>query len=598
MQMRIMKNTTRLMRGLTAALFALVVSLFFGYYYPHHLHYQEQFQLFELTAPYARQALWLPGGMADYVGGFLTQFFVNSRLGGLLLALTLLGIQHFIARRCRHRRLVHNDLSYWPAWVMLYYLTDENAMPAAAVALLGALMMADALARLRGRGLRLVLLFVLTPLSYLLWGSVALLFVGAMAIEEAHRGWNARCTKALLATAVLLTACPLAAQYEWHYPLSHLFWGLHYFRYPAVFPTHVWVAVALTLLVMALSLALKDEARPADTPRWKTVASESWNALFIVMCTALIPRHYANWDKEEVMAYDFYARYQQWGEILKLANQKSPSWMMSLCNLNLALGVTGHLPDYQFRYFQCNEQGLFPDFERDFTSPLVTSEAFYQLGFINTAQRYTFEAQEAIPDGQRSVRCYQRLAETALINGDYPIARKYLRSLRHTLFYKKWADNLWALTEQPDEPLDERLLYSRLRNHRNPEDYLFSDTEIDAMLGRQFLAHKDNRLAYEYLMSYELLSRRLDLVAQYCRLGESLGYPKLPRAYQEALLLHWTLQHTDFRGFPWQVDPAVQQQMVRFIQDYRANRPMSYMRQAYAGTYWLFYIQETKTTRK
>jgi hypothetical protein len=42
------------------------------------------------------------------------------------------------------------------------------------------------------------------------------------------------------------------------------------------------------------------------------------------------------------------------------------------------------------------------------------------------------------------------------------------------------------------------------------------------------------------------------------------------------------------------VDQGLPQQMVHFIQDYRANRPMEYMQQQYAGTYWLYYIQETQ----
>ena len=55
---------------------------------------------------------------------------------------------------------------------------------------------------------------------------------------------------------------------------------------------------------------------------------------------------------------------------------------------------------------------------------------------ITVAQRTVFEAQEAILDFQKSGRCYQRLAQTYLILGNYEVARKYLIALQKTLFYR------------------------------------------------------------------------------------------------------------------------------------------------------------------
>jgi hypothetical protein len=578
---------------MTVLLFALTVFVFFGYFYPHHLHYQEQYQLFELTSDYAWRTLWRPGGLADYLGGFLTQFYVNSRFGGAIIALLLVGIRQLTAHAIGRRRFVGYALSYWPAWTMLYYLFDENAMLAAPVALAGSLACAAAMERIRGRALRMVLTVLLTPLMYLWWGGVAVVFVAARAVREVRRGWTARVGWGLLAALLAWTACPPVAQYIWPYPLEQFYRGIHYFRFPAMFPTGLWVSAGLCVAVMALGLVWKPKGYKEGLSRGRTALYEAFQGACVWAVSLLICQHGANWDKERVMAYDFFARYQQWDEILKLANEEEPTWSMNITYLNLALGMTGNLPEHQFQYFQYTEECLFPPFELDFTSPLPASEAFYYLGFINTAQRYTFEVQEAIPDGQRSARCYQRLAETALIDGDYPIARKYLRPLLHTMFYRNWARNVWRLTED-EGALEKRPLYSRLRHLRNTEDYLFSDTEIDSMLGRIFLLHKDNRMAFEYLMSFELLSRHLDLFEKYIHMGGGLGYKQLPRSYQEALLLNWTMHHSDFRGFEWQVSPALKQQMVNFINDYNANKPMDYMRQVYKGTYWLFYILETK----
>ena len=46
-------------------LFGVAVVLFFGLAYPHHLHYQEQFQLFLFDSNYVWDVVKQPGGVAD-----------------------------------------------------------------------------------------------------------------------------------------------------------------------------------------------------------------------------------------------------------------------------------------------------------------------------------------------------------------------------------------------------------------------------------------------------------------------------------------------------------------------------------------------------
>ncbi len=92
--------------------------------------------------------------------------------------------------------------------------------------------------------------------------------------------------------------------------------------------------------------------------------------------------------------------------------------------LNLALGKTGQMGDRMFEFYQNGTEEMLPEFQRDFTSPLPTSEAYYHLGMVNTAQRFTFEAMEAIPNFNKSGRCFKRLAETNLINGQYESGSK------------------------------------------------------------------------------------------------------------------------------------------------------------------------------
>jgi hypothetical protein len=213
----------------------------------------------------------------------------------------------------------------------------------------------------------------------------------------------------------------------------------------------------------------------------------------------------ANIKAEKVMQYDFMARHQQWNRILETINAEKPNNQIGVTVQNLALAMNGLLTDYLFEFNQNGILGLLPDVQSDATSPLPTAEAFYQLGMINVAQRTVFEAQEAILDFQKSGRCYKRLAETNLINGDYAVARKYLSALQKTLFYRDWANETLLLLGN-EKAIAEHPEYGRLRQYAYKDDFYFDDHTTPEMLESLYAHNPDNRMAYQYLLAYYMLT--------------------------------------------------------------------------------------------
>ena len=80
-------------KALSTLLFFVAVLLFFGLVYPHHLHYQEQYQLFLFDSNYVWEIVRLPGGTADLLGRFCTQFFLYAWVGALIIAILLSVVQ-------------------------------------------------------------------------------------------------------------------------------------------------------------------------------------------------------------------------------------------------------------------------------------------------------------------------------------------------------------------------------------------------------------------------------------------------------------------------------------------------------------------------
>ncbi len=470
------------LRPLCTLLFGVAVLLFFGLAYPHHLHYQEQFQLFLFDSTYVWEIVRQPGGIADLLGRFCTQFFLYAWVGALIIALLLSAVQLLTLQLFNVQRSTFNvqwlyGLSFVPSFLLWLFLLDENALMSGIWAVLITLLVVWIIIRLTSGWLRCILILVAIPVLYFVAGPVCL---------------------------------PI--------PVDGLWTGIHYYRYPSAFPWLLWGAAlsVFLLLVTALWLRVKGGGWRENTPSPKdcdkthllppsTFLLPLFSFLLVAVVMGCLVWKNSNFKAEKVMQYDFMARHQQWNRILVTINDEKPNNQIGVTVQNLALAMHGMLLEQMGNFNQNGIAGLLPDVKEDATSPLPTAEAFYQLGMINVAQRTVFEAQEAILDFQKSGRCYKRLAETNLINGQYEVARKYLAALQKTLFYRDWANETLPLLGN-EEAIAKHPEYGRLRQMAYKENFFFSDHVTSEMLRNLYYSNTDNRLAYQYLLAYYVLT--------------------------------------------------------------------------------------------
>ena len=482
-------------------IFGVAVILFFGLAYPHHLHYQEQFQLFLFDCNYAWDIVKMPGGVADFLGRFCTQFFLYAWSGAFIIGLMLSLIQLLTLRLVNWGRFY--GLSYVPSFILWLFLLDENALLGGVWAVLITLLASWGLDKISGR-LRDVLLVVAVPVLYWGAGPICIVFFLLQTLRFKAQKWY-------YGVFVLLAIMLVILAYYIPVPASSLWYGIHYHRYPTQFPTLLWVA-AMSVFVLALLMSI---------PKLSSLSSSLYSNLstlisfaVVAVCMGCFVWKNANFKAEKVMGYDFMARHQQWNRIIETINAEKPNNQIGVTVQNLALAMRGMLAEHGGEYSQNGILGLLPDVDRDATSPLPTAEAFYQLGMINVAQRTVFEAQEAILDFQKSARCYKRLAQTNLINGDYEVARKYLLALQKTLFYSDWANETLSLLGN-EKAIAQHPEYGHLRKCAYNDDFYFSDHVTPEMLESLYYKNRDNRLAYEYLIAYYMLTGDRDRYAKF-----------------------------------------------------------------------------------
>ena len=564
-------------KPLLSLLFGVAVVIFWSVPYMSGLCFQEQYQMFLFDIGYFLERIVLPGGLADYISEFLVQFYYMPVLGGTIIALLLMSIQAIswgLMKQYGMKAVFPGYLlSFVPSIVLWCAMGDQNLLLSFVVALSGALLMGWIHNRFHNRLVKVVFELVSTALVYWFLGPVVFLYAALMIGDTLMKGkQNGHILSSLGYSACLLIltiAWILLTTQSLQYPLYRIFSGLNYYRYPGT-------VSPLPLGVMIWTVVVVFFGMVPDGHAWIKKLQQSKVVMVLAYVLVIVASWFgikASFDEMtyDLIDYDFLVRTEQWDKIIEKAEKKPATTPLSVSCVNLALSQKGMLADRLFEFYQNGGEGLFPTFTRDMISPVSTAEIFFRLGMVNDAERYMFEAQEAIPNYRKSARLTRRIIECEIINGNYMVAAKLLRRLQKTLFYSNWSNQTMSLLGN-EKAINQHPIYGKLRKYREKkQDFLFSDREMDQMLGLLFLNDNHNKMAYEYLVCYELLQRDMEKFMQYYPLGRFVDYDHIPRSFQEILIGNWMKTHSDPRTIPYSVDAQNVNNTLNFIQLYMQN---------------------------
>lgn len=578
----------------------LTVGGFYYYLYPYHLHYYEQMQMFQYSADYLRETLLVPGGLADYIGRYLTQFFHIPWAGALIMAL-LFGGFYGTAWLATCNRLTGSNRMFWsiilllPIRYLMIFACDENAMPATWIAFFFCLTSVWFCQKIMSRteqvtwtkGAAIALLYLLL---YITMGSLALL-MGVLSCLELlrHRGAKRLWFYPLVA---LIAFTPLVAHHWANWSYTNLYLGIHYFRFTEIQLPHIWMAASCLVLIDLIAPWIK--ARHKDKKSislWVTLG-----APLLLVCLLIWHgvRGAYRPNTEVAMMYDALVLDERWDDILTEASIRTPKHPACVQCINLAMAMTGRMGDLLFRCPQPSSDALLPKFNINFSRPLTAGQVYLNLGWANTAQRFVYEANESIPDYEKSARCYQLLTETHIARGEKELARKYLKKLQQTLFYSDWANEQLQLLANPDpKAIAHHPKYGPLMNGAVRDDYFFGP-DVLAMLGNYCTTTPHNRVATQYLLAMALVMRQLDTFVGCYNLSQYLDHEqRIPIYYQEALALDWWLKHGSLEGIPHSLDPRMADALQQFMTD-RSQLSQAALEQRYRFSYWYFYYAGEK----
>jgi hypothetical protein len=187
----------------------------------------------------------------------------------------------------------------------------------------------------------------------------------------------------------------------------------------------------------------------------------------------------------------------------------------------------------------------------------------------------------------------QRLVQTNLLYGAYPIAEKYLDMLEQTKYYKEWARDhrryLWN-----DEAIANDSLLNIKRNCILKSNLLSESLGLPEDLERIARQNPAHQASLHYASAFYLLSKELLLFQELVE--EFYGtdaLPVLPQSFQEAIIILSEQDPAYWERFA--IPASVIQRFNEFKRQILANQNNSaalpaLLKRSFGDTYWYYYM--------
>ena len=222
-------------------------------------------------------------------------------------------------------------------------------------------------------------------------------------------------------------------------------------------------------------------------------------------------------------------RKKDWEKVIDCSNRfRGDSQLMDYFR-NMALYQTGRMSNDLLKYPQrYGIHSLFLPWVGDPRQSRYGHYVYEQLGYLNEAQRW---ASEALVVYGATAPTLLNLIRYNIANGRTDVAMRFIRRLKQSLFYRKQAEAYERLI-QSGQPVPDLHVVPPSKSGRAR----FANVQD---LGPEllFICEQDptNRMAFEYLMIYSILSKNCTLFAENIGRIEYFSYPEMPPLYRTFL---------------------------------------------------------------
>ena len=595
-----MKQKNRMLMPVVWISLFVIIYAYCQYFLSFNYFFVEQLTFFRFSGEYALSTIYQPGGLAHYIGDFLTQFYLYPGVGPLIsavLAVLLTALVDISLKQFTSRYYIP-FLSAIPALACIWIETDFNYYLSGTVSLI--LGIGIFLAYLKSLRVfpfyvRLVLLMVLSwPLDYLL-GPNALLTVGLCVLAEI-RGTMRRSFLSLFAIPWAMI-CPVYLFYmeqgkELQFQLLPS--GYYLEILPIPFICYLpWIVIVLdVLLAKVVSCSQSSDSTKTLFDR---VTGSVWAIGFqfiaIVSLMHWGVKQVNSTTNYEAKIFDYYVRTNQWNALLQDKHLRAARNYMHTCYQNLALSSLNMMGDKLFACPQTGYQGMLIRWNKAANTSTLLSDVCWQAGDVALAQEMAFEGMVASRDGVNP-RLLMRLVQTNLVTGNYPVAEKYIELLSATYSYAQQAEIYRKMLYNDQAVLADAELGPRKKNMSKAVGLTSTDNFVPNLT---YIMDSNPAFvpAFHYYGCTCLLIKDINSFSSFItRYRQSPALSKMPVHFQEAIVL--AFENESERWEELGVTPQVKKRFEQYRETFLANRSSSVLERKMAGqfqdTYWYYFM--------
>lgn len=564
----------------------------------------QELSLWLPTKVYFDERMMVPGGLMSYIACFLTQFFYYPMLGSLIYVALLLAIQLLtqkvfgIPKRWALLTLLPSALILCCSMEVGYWIFQIKTQGYFYSMLIGFLFTLTTirLYQVAKGWWRYLIVAIIAAAGYPLFGFYALLALLAIAAfevssQERNIGIALLCLALGIATPILYYNV-----FEQTRFVDMFTAGMPAFQFIKR-DLFTWVPyILLYLYPLVIPFIRFNRTANHTQPKSRFFLTLGICLVVIVFVVQLFWFRDPNFRAEIKMNHAM--ERLEWRKVLDIAKsqEQTPTRLMVL-NRNLALLKLGKAGDEMFHYLDGGEAPKSP-FEIRLMQ-VGGKMLYYHYARMNFCYRWCLE--DAVEYGWK-VDYIKYMVKTSIISGEYPLAMKYINTLKKTLFYKEWAEKYEKMIQNPELIAKDREFAGILPL------YQFED-QLDG----------DNTLVEIYLLNYfahtysELNTPMFDEAALMCaltlkdiqtfwncffRFANSHKTSRMPTHYQEAALLYGNLEKTvDISKMPFDKSVKMRfQDFMRFAQKHavqnveRDPEAKKLFYERFGDTFWYFYF--------
>jgi len=529
-----------------------------------------------------------PGGLTAYAGVFLAQLNCLNWLGALVFVLSAWAI-FLSARLCLVR--ISGRAPGWATLVPLFgllVLRNRYGCPVPDLGVGLVLALGAAAAHLswpwRRPWVSMAVSGVLSALVFFLaglWSALLFAVLCGLFVSGQMRHWPAGVGCLGLALAAPLVVMGLG-KIDWAGLFNPWPDGVNGFLAAALYASVPVVAGVLALL--AKHSPIPPAADPGGSARTWRVGQAAAGLAFLAGCAVV---GFTFDGRQKLLArIDYAATHGQYEAVLAAASRVKALNDPAKFRVQLALYHTGRLAEELFSFHSLVEEtprGTLSEGCRAQTQPLL------ELGLVNDAEHMACES--LVLDGDRP-DVLRLLARIQLLKNRPQAAQVFLNRLSLIPFEGERADGAWPATDAP-APMAERALLARRQAPVLTNDVVHEGMPVARLLDVLLVSDPTNQMAFEYAMAACLLDLDLKQAVEHLRWLGNFPYVRIPRPYEEALLLYQQLTKipVDLKGRA--VRPETIERFRQFkgaVKQYKASaEDLAAMAANFGDTYWYYY---------